>query len=116
MIRRPPGATRTDPLFPYPALFRSFEFAILLRLEARGAAQEAAEGQEIMRGQRRKHFPAVDHVPLDRRDPVEPLARELQPVGRSEEHTSELQSLMRISYAVFCLKKKNKLKLNTITI
>src|SRR3546814_1477112 len=71
---------------------QKFKFAILLRLEARRAAQEAAEGQEIMRGQRRKHFPAVDHVPLDRRDPVEPLARELQPVGLEDRKSTRLNS------------------------
>src|SRR3546814_8248181 len=76
MIRRPPRSTRTDTLFPYTTLFRSWLPAI--------AAGEAIIALAIDEGA--KHRP-------DR-------------IARSEEHTSELQSLMRISYAVFCLKKK----------
>src|SRR3546814_16627964 len=82
MIRRPPRSTRTDTLFPYTTLFRS-------------------EGHHV---QPRQELPApvryVFGVPS-------PPRRRLG-AGRSEEHTSELQSLMRISYAVFCLKKKKK--------
>src|SRR3546814_8098304 len=88
MIRRPPRSTRTDTLFPSTTLFRP-----LHRLDA---------------GAQRRPGPA----PQARRlEPHELLAlqRRAQP-GRSEEHTSELQSLMRISYAVFCLKKKTKTK------
>src|SRR3546814_3157607 len=78
MIRRPPRSTRTDTLFPYTTLFRSGHAA--------GAAR---------------------HLPGRRRRLLDPrLGRRRG--ARSEEHTSELQSLMRISYAVFCLKKKNK--------
>src|SRR3546814_5934706 len=91
MIRRPPRSTRTDTLFPYTTLFRS-------------ALDIAAQPIEIVRrlgGQHAAH-------PPDRR------GRRRQPVPRhrprSEEHTSELQSLMRISYAVFCLKKKTSTK------
>src|SRR3546814_2518869 len=85
MIRRPPRSTRTDTLFPYTTLFRS---------------------------QRNPHLSAfaADTPPLDRREQREGGigTGEQVPRGqaRSEEHTSELQSLMRISYAVFCLKKK----------
>src|SRR3546814_5812037 len=83
MIRRPPRSTRTDTLFPYTTLFRSVrerpvDEAVAPRVELAGA-------EEL--------------VP-----PV--LAERLEQLVRSEEHTSELQSLMRISYAVFCLKKK----------
>src|SRR3546814_9246515 len=94
MRRRPPGSTRTDTLFPYTTLGRSasrglllFGFGALLfadlrqRLQAQlgsGGGHRAVLPRGVGRGQ------------------------------RSEEHTSELQSLMRISYAVFCLKKKNK--------
>src|SRR3546814_4186250 len=85
-----------------------FQLAILLRLKARGAAQEAAKGQEVVRGQRREHFPAMDHVALDRGDPVEPLAGQVEPV-RSVGHTSELQSPMRNTYTVFGGKKKKTL-------
>src|SRR3546814_1449335 len=79
MIRRPPRSTRTDTLFPYTTLFRS-----------RPAARRDERG-------RLPRLHAVVPVPAL---PVVELR------GRSEEHTSELQSLMRISYAVFCLKKK----------
>src|SRR3546814_5132078 len=84
MIRRPPRSTRTDTLFPYTTLFRSQQLHI---------ADVAAVAQLF--GQRGRAF--TGHVLL--------VADE-----RSEEHTSELQSLMRISYAVFCLQKKNKTK------
>src|SRR3546814_3012962 len=83
MIRRPPRSTRTDTLFPYTTLFRSFR-----------------PRDDVAAGAGRTHAC---------RPCVEPQRR-----GRSEEHTSELQSLMRISYAVFCLKKK-KDKLHAMT-
>src|SRR3546814_2732306 len=86
MKRRPPRSTRTDTLFPYTTLFRSDEL-LLPRVPARLASH----------GRHGRH---------GRRD-VGLLPR-LDGHQRSEEHTSELQSLMRISYAVFCLKKKNK--------
>src|SRR3546814_7513418 len=81
MIRRPPRSTRTDTLFPYTTLFRSQRAVLQSNLE------HAATG--------------LFHCLLDghRNRPV---------AARSEEHTSELQSLMRISYAVFCLNKKKK--------
>src|SRR3546814_13289794 len=87
MIRRPPRSTRTDTLFPYTTLFRSF----LKPAEAR--ERFAAVPQcEVIAVEGAKHL-FVGHT--------ERVLDE-----RSEEHTSELQSLMRISYAVFCLKKK----------
>src|SRR3546814_15303736 len=84
MIRRPPRSTRTDTLFPYTTLFRS----VHLRAGGQFGDHLALPGEaaEIRQGLLR--------------DPRHRL------VGRSEEHTSELQSLMRNSYAVFCLKKK----------
>src|SRR3546814_1347039 len=91
MIRRPPRSTRTDTLFPYTTLFRSVLHDLL------GAAPVVHQqpGQP-------HHVPVVR--PVERHEP-----RLGPPPGRrSEEHTSELQSLMRISYAVFCLKKKKK--------
>src|SRR3546814_6124220 len=72
MIRRPPRSTRTDTLFPYTTLFRSFD----------------------------------DHFRKRRAGPIDWRGNGGDGAARSEEHTSELQSLMRISYAVFCLKKK----------
>src|SRR3546814_9444216 len=97
MLRRPPRSTRTDTLFPYTTLFRS-RSALLGRLAAPGRL-----GAALCRS---GHHLAV------REDPV--LLLRLQLGQRSEEHTSELQSLMRISYAVFCLKQKKK-KHYTIT-
>src|SRR3546814_2674644 len=90
MIRRPPRSTRTDTLFPYTTLFRSIERA----READAADASAPPPAEI-----------AHHVL-----PTELVIRgtTAPPPIRSEEHTSELQSLMRISYAVFCLKKKTK--------
>src|SRR3546814_5074707 len=105
MIRRPPRSTRTDTLFPYTTLFRSIK----------------AVDQALRRGVGEQFRKALLHCLGDMRDDhalrrndgvagefglvgisgVDPYGRE-----RSEEHTSELQSLMRISYAVFCLKKK----------
>src|SRR3546814_1352375 len=89
MIRRPPRSTRTDTLFPYTTLFRS--------------KASAAEPVVV----RRRLLPAEalggrDH----RRHAAVAAGRARRDHRRSEEHTSELQSLMRISYAVFCLKKK----------
>src|SRR3546814_4238498 len=92
MIRRPPRSTRTDTLFPYTTLFRSARGAgAVRRLHAQPAGQPPRHDLRL-----RPVRPHGDHRPADRRP------------DKSEEHTSELQSLMRISYAVFCLKKKNK--------
>src|SRR3546814_5823550 len=106
MIRRPPRSTRTDTLFPYTTLFRS------------DPPPRGGDG-------RRHHHPGLQRQRVqgavrDAMSEVLQLAKELilrpsvtpddagcQALVRSEEHTSELQSLMRISYAVFCLKKKN---------
>src|SRR3546814_3685921 len=87
MIRRPPRSTRTDTLFPYTTLFRSAVSGIHQLDRAHGGGQ--GDGGEI------EQALGIDE--------------------RSEEHTSELQSLMRISYAVFCLKKKKKSRQNHIT-
>src|SRR3546814_1546464 len=108
MLRRPPRATRTDTLFPYTTLFRSVDILPALRLvrtlaigiggqrlERRGAVV-AARGRVDQ--QRAAVAAAIAHAA------VQGAGHE----PRSEEHTSELQSLMRISYAVFCLKKKNR--------
>src|SRR3546814_10237457 len=94
MIRRPPRSTRTDTLFPYTTLFRS----IVVRQHLEGQRRDAQRLQRIARGEGR--------IGTDRFDPAR-FEAAVHIVPRSEEHTSELQSLMRISYAVFCLKKKN---------
>src|SRR3546814_6597188 len=96
MIRRPPRATRTDTLFPYTTLFRSAPTR--QNLPAKPCPSDCPDHP----------FPNVDDQPALFGDRDEAVGHP-QPLGmRSEEHTSELQSLMRISYAVFCLKKKNK--------
>src|SRR3546814_5034225 len=108
MRRRPPRATRTDPPFPYTTLFRSLHL-------------HAVAGHDPGRQFRLQHAVfqgLVDQLPKIRQVVPEPVARAGRGVHvamggddrevrrRSEEHTPELQSLMRISYAVFCLKKK----------
>src|SRR3546814_2226727 len=109
MIRRPPRSTRTDTLFPYTTLFRSqphgrtaiVGLRILLAFRERhrrhhGRLQQLFSKHPVTKSRcEREHDNSYD-------DPQK------APRKRSEEHTSELQSLMRISYAVFCLKKKNK--------
>src|SRR3546814_10013532 len=102
MIRRPPRSTRTDALFPYTTLFRSAVLPLgpfrsrekppdrrLDRSRSGGALAEARWRGGFREIDRLRKIPGREHL------------------LRSEEHTSELQSLMRISYAVFCLKKKN---------
>src|SRR3546814_6171135 len=86
MIRRPPRSTRTDTLFPYTTLFRSGVVPMLAKRE---------HGKNLI--------------------PLLQSLLEKTGAGRSEEHTSELQSLMRISYAVFCLKKQKKAEQNRQT-
>src|SRR3546814_7525089 len=100
MIRRPPRSTRTDTLFPYTTLFRSaLSFVRARATPAAGRArQELSTGGGAPRIRRRRLG-----LTSECRSPVFGIRSRGE---RSEEHTSELQSLMRISYAVFCLKKK----------
>src|SRR3546814_2132884 len=101
MIRRPPRSTRTDTLFPYTTLFRSI-------------LGQAVAGDVETGGRRFGHGGNSDWLWLRRLDMVWHPVSAGRTAGqtaaglRSEEHTSELQSLMRISYAVFCLKKKKQ--------
>src|SRR3546814_5266539 len=91
MIRRPPRSTRTDTLFPYTTLFRSYRRVGFLRMHcARPARRQAYQTHQSLAHDAFSQLPEA----------------KLRSTRRSEEHTSELQSLMRISYAVFCLKKK----------
>src|SRR3546814_10787144 len=123
MIRRPPRSTRTDTLFPYTTLFRS-------RRQLRAAAKaysalqpdrqqelrakyDALDGSErrgwmlgpVLGADYPKLHSLVSQVPTEQREALLAALRALSP-ERSEEHTSELPSLMRIPYAVFCFKKK----------
>src|SRR3546814_7395474 len=133
MIRRPPRSTRTDTLFPYTTLFRSGGFERAYAAQ-RTTAQQIATDQSGDQRQRQgpQQALAQDHVDLVdnagrtrqhqqlsvvetqrqraralHRQPVDAAhaMRKQAPATRSEEHTSELQSLMRLSYAVICLKK-----------
>src|SRR3546814_3917428 len=113
MIRRPPRSTRTDTLFPYTTLFRSGSGG---KGSSRDSNQRSIAGASGGSGPRRRggrslcqrrprRIGAMTRLVLI--DGSSYLYRAFHAL-RSEEHTSELQSLMRISYAVFCLKKKNK--------
>src|SRR3546814_14028278 len=102
MIRRPPRSTRTDTLFPYTTLFRSDPICGMDVDPATAAYRVEHDGMTY-------YFCGARCAETFQRDPQAVLARLAKPDAggtRSEEHTSELQSLMRISYAVFCLKKK----------
>src|SRR3546814_12195823 len=105
MIRRPPRSTRTDTLFPYTTLFRSQATAVNV---LHAGALQAQSRQRVQIG-----MPAIITARTERSAGVRLRGNERVAdfrADRSEEHTSELQSLMRISYAVFCLKKKNRIK------
>src|SRR3546814_6382413 len=128
MIRRPPRSTRTDTLFPYTTLFRSQHRRPEQAVEVDDVLADEvvqlglAAGRKVLEEVRAVAFAQRLEAAqvADRR--VQPDVQELArvagdleaEVGRSEEHTSELQSLMRISYAVFCLKKKKEQKQQTL--
>src|SRR3546814_1138211 len=102
MIRRPPRSTRTDTLFPYTTLFRSI-------------ARKARRRDEQLGDMNRPHDRETTARRIEIEEPFLQRGRILAgrtacQIRRSEEHTSELQSLMRISYAVFCLKKKKQIR------
>src|SRR3546814_6491482 len=94
MIRRPPRSTRTDTLFPYTTLFRSST--------PKRSKKTGPHPPRVRNAGRPRHKMSPDHL----RGPGAQIFGIRFSRSRSEEHTSELQSLMRISYAVFCLKKK----------
>src|SRR3546814_1064989 len=106
MIRRPPRSTRTDTLFPYTTLFRSVDqhrggqIGLIGEAERELGVGVGGQMRDALVVEERHRFGLAFEILAHR-----------QHLERSEEHTSELQSLMRISYAVFCLKKKK----NTIT-
>src|SRR3546814_6360048 len=123
MIRRPPRSTRTDTLFPYTTLFRSVgvvdahQGAVARRLHQPLVDGEGAHGRghvpavrlevdnRVLHRDLREGVIDVGIRPARRADDAD-LGQRRDAAARSEEHTSELQSLMRISYDVFCLKKK----------
>src|SRR3546814_5239454 len=109
MIRRPPRSTRTDTLFPYTTRFRALakERDRYMDWTLKGVVTEAELSARM--ADIRKECSELDaelrRLPVGNNVRIHPTA--IKAFARSEEHTSELQSLMRISYAVFCLKKKN---------
>src|SRR3546814_8382619 len=108
MIRRPPRSTRTDTLFPYTTLFRSG-----LRQGQRGERPPQGHLRDRRAADLRQRTSCLVAGDDGRRSLHQDLHRQGAACchPRSEEHTSELQSLMRISYAVFCLKKKTNIQL-----
>src|SRR3546814_1795762 len=105
MIRRPPRSTRTDTLFPYTTLFRSYHLTDKLSVTGGLRYGKYDTTVDVHAGFNSLYFAYV----------LGGFSGELaQTPIRSEEHTSELQSLMRISYAVFCLKKKKNTKIINI--
>src|SRR3546814_6499297 len=99
MIRRPPRSKRTDTLFPYTTLFRS-----VIRFDRPNVQYEQPLYSAVSRALERRPDAFFDVVAVSPQSGNAGRAALIN--DRSEEHTSELQSLMRISYAVFCLKKK----------
>src|SRR3546814_5043150 len=118
MFRHPPGSTRTDPLFPYTTLFRSGQARLSCARWRRAARLYAprhgnrprrdGERSEGVLAYRPGSTPRTSFHGGNASQHLAIGNRRLQAAVRSEEHTSELQSLMRISYAVFCLKKKKR--------
>src|SRR3546814_5502783 len=108
MRRLPPRSTRTDTLFPYTTLFRSAAPPIVPNTERSLRYAEGNDCAPCARRWSRARSLRRCHRQDHRRTRRRPLPMGAALGGRSEEHTSELQSLMRISYAVFCLKKKTQ--------
>src|SRR3546814_1222142 len=107
MIRRPPRSTRTDTLFPYTTLFRSSFILGAIALKQTGTGIGDVPG---VYGTQSIFKPTDPYGGMMQSQNLREIASIRDPIyrSRSEEHTSELQSLMRISYAVFCLKKKKQ--------
>src|SRR3546814_6851185 len=115
MIRGPPRSTRTDTLFPYTTLFRSIAWLAIKPSLARVDQLPAQRRANALVEAAAARMHDVDFIDVatpmldaDGRPRAELFLEDGLHMNRSEEHTSELQSLMRISYAVFCLKKKNR--------
>src|SRR3546814_3158461 len=110
MIRRPPRSTRTDTLFPYTTLFRSRRHRRKKRPRPRRKTKRSLPRRLL----RKNRLPKKRRLIPNKHEYAGGSEGRSYAAPRSEEHTSELQSLMRISYAVFCL-KKNKTNTNTQT-
>src|SRR3546814_8115859 len=118
MIRRPPRSTRTDTLFPYTTLFRSFvrnlrvtapdEEAQARVTEVLAAVDDAIAQTEALIAKTQQIKAGLMHDLFTRGVTADGQLRPPREQARSEEHTSELQSLMRLSYAVLCLQKKTQ--------
>src|SRR3546814_4810327 len=113
MLRRPPRSTRTDTLFPYTTLFRSNQHFTALEIFKRNQEAVSYIREELSRPTECREIVVITHYApsiLSIREDLKclPISCHWACALRSEEHTSELQSLMRISYAVFCLKKKKE--------
>src|SRR3546814_4600608 len=120
MILRPPRSTRTDTLFPYTTLFRSYSLPgrVDVGTDQGAASTNTVATLNIDAGVVIFASTGNAYLAVNRGNKINAVGTSTQPIiftseanvkgGRSEEHTSELQSLMRISYAVFCLKKKNQ--------
>src|SRR3546814_5120345 len=118
MIRRPPRSTRTDTLFPYTTLFRSYDNLVTSwsdygkltdQMVSLSNAEDTAGATDLFKGEALDMFYIVEDDILQL---IDLNVKGGNANSRSEEHTSELQSLMRISYAVFCLKKKTQRRPN----
>src|SRR3546814_1686355 len=113
MVRRTPRSTRTDTLLPYTTLFRSADGR---HLPVDGLRPRPGFSQRrTVRARRPDRTPQPPARRTGRHAGAGAAVEHRVPADRSEEHTSELQSLMRISYAVFCLKKKNRIQRSIIT-
>src|SRR3546814_2622987 len=126
MILRPPRSTRTDTLFPYTTLFRSFTSQAIVHFWSDASKRVIVPAPDFPASRLVQQVSTSAPSGVTKPSPVTTIRRIVIPfVGpcprkgphqiRSEEHTSELQSLMRISYAVFCLKKKKQQNVNTNT-
>src|SRR3546814_12905083 len=114
-VRLPPRCTRTYTLFPYTTLFRSLCRGADVGTGRRGAGDHRPpsqarvdRGDDVIVGVNKYRLKDEDLLETLEVDNTKVREAQVARLGRSDEHTSELQSLMRISYAVFCLKKKTK--------
>src|SRR3546814_4496559 len=110
MIRPPPRSTRTDTLFPYTTLFRSRDVRCIALAKPMPDAAPVISADLPVKSSGIIILLSLGIIGLHEVKPIGWCIKPQRFPVRSEEHTSELQSLMRISYAVFCLKKKNNTK------